>query len=259
MSTKWLQRKKVAGKLFPFSDLYEHTDIDPKDHREYYMQEALDRFFFDAFFMLHMNRVHGDYLEFGSGSNVRSFRFALKYNRLEEFGNRMLYSFDSFEGLPEPTGIDKHQQWNKGGMAVSIDQFRQILSTYGATDGQDYKTIKGFYDQTLSNSDPNKIGISKAAFVHIDCDLYESTRLCLDYITDILVNGSVLSFDDWFCFDGDPNRGEQRAFHEWSKANAASMQFIPYSKFGWHGMSFLVKRKDIRRNRWFFSFLGNSN
>ena len=30
---------------------------------------------------------------------------------------------------------------------------------------------------------------------------------------------TVLVFDDWFCFYGDPAKGERRAFHEFCKSN----------------------------------------
>ncbi|MCC0076679.1 MAG: hypothetical protein H6898_08840 [Rhodobacter sp.] len=210
------------------------------------MQEALDRFYFDAFFMLKMNRVPGAYLEFGSGSNVRSFRFALKYSRLEPLGPtpRPIYSFDSFAGLPQPQGIDRHPQWQKGAMAVSLDEFRALMAAYDATDGVDYHTVEGFYDQSLPANPPESLGIDTAAFVHVDCDLYDSSKAALDYVTPILAHGAVLSFDDWFCFNGDPDLGEQRAFHEWRAENAGVLEFLPYAKFGWHGMSFLVKRLD---------------
>ncbi len=234
----------VHGRKFPFSDLYEHADIDPRAHREYEMQKAIDTFYFEAFFMLKMNKISGDYLEFGSGSNVRSFRFALKYNRLEPYQDRLLHSFDSFEGLPEPKGIDAHEQWKQGAMAVSLEQFQTIMAHYDAHDGVDYKTTKGFYDETLDGHKPSDHGISRAAFVHIDCDLYESTRSALTYVTDILADGAILSFDDWFCFNGDPTKGEQRAFKEWSEAQKGVLDFLPYAKFGWHGMSFIVKRHD---------------
>ncbi len=236
--------KDILGKKVPFSDLYEHRDIDPRANREFAMQSAIDTFYFDTFFMLKMNKIEGDYLEFGSGSNVRSFRFALKYNRLEAFGDRMLYSFDSFEGLPEPVGIDTHEQWKQGAMAVSLEQFTEILAQYDAHAGTDYKTVKGFYNDTLDGAKPAERGITRAAFVHIDCDLYESTKSALNYVTDILQDGAILSFDDWFCFNGDPDKGEQRAFREWADQHKDVLGFLPYAKFGWHGMSFIVQRLD---------------
>ena len=41
--------------------------------------------------------------------------------------------------------------------------------------------------------------------------LYESTIVVLDFVTDLLVQGSVLVFDDWFYNQGRKDRGEQKA------------------------------------------------
>jgi hypothetical protein len=59
----------------------------------------------------------------------------------------------------------------------------------------------------------------KAAVVYIDCDLYSSTTAALNFAKDFFQKGTILVFDDWFCFYGDPNKGERRAFHEFCKRN----------------------------------------
>lgn len=239
-----MDHKKIGSRTFPFSDLYRHDAKAVRDHREYMLQKNVDDFYWKAFSILRFNKVAGDYLEFGCGSNIRSFRFALKYNRYEPFEDRRLFAFDSFAGLPE-VGPDDHSQWRTGAMAVSLEQFREVLAHYDAADGHDYRTVPGFYDRTLSGHAPATYGIEKAAFVHVDCDLYASTVPVLEFVTDILQPGSILSFDDWFCENGDPRRGEQRAFHEWRAGRARKWRFDPYLSFGWHGMSFLVNPAEV--------------
>ena len=59
----------------------------------------------------------------------------------------------------------------------------------------------------------------KAAVVYIDCDLYSSTSCALNFAKDFFQKGTVLVFDDWFCFYGDPSKGERRAFHEFRAQN----------------------------------------
>ena len=46
-------------------------------------------------------------------------------------------------------------------------------------------------------------------------------------------------FDDWFCFHGRPDKGEQRACREWLDANP-QISLVPYRDFHWAGRSFLV-------------------
>jgi hypothetical protein len=77
--------------------------------------------------------------------------------------------------------------------------------------------------------------------VFIDCDLYHSTNDVLAFAAGNLSDGGILAFDDWFCFNGDPEKGEQKAFWEYKTAHP-ELLFAEYLKFGWHGNSFLVHR-----------------
>ena len=203
------------------------------------MVKFLDEFFWKCFFMLRMNQAEGDYLEFGSGSNVRSFRLAYKYQQLE-YGRPRLFSFDSFAGLPEPEGIDRHPLWSRGSMAVSLEQFHGVMRGVGASEDE-YRAVPGFYSETLDEASPADYGIEKAAMVFVDCDLYASAVSVLGFVKDILEDGAILAFDDWFCYRGSPRRGEQRAFAEFAEAHA-ELSFSEYLTFGWHGKSFIVHR-----------------
>lgn len=239
-----MYKRNIKGKDVPFSDLYNFSKHDAQAHRERAQQEDLHDFFWRAFAMLRMNKVEGDYCEFGCGSNIRSFRFAWKFSNLESFGERKLHAFDSFAGLPEPKGDDAHPQWQKGTMAVSEEQFESVMGHYRARRGRDFEMIKGFFEDTLPGKSPADHGVEKIAFAHIDCDLYESTMPVLDFIAPALQDGAVLSFDDWFCLNGDPRRGEQRALREWSESDAGKQFLIsPYLPFGWHGFSFIVNKR----------------
>ena len=60
----------------------------------------------------------------------------------------------------------------------------------------------------------------KAAVIYIDCDLYTSTVHVLDFIQDFLQRGTIIVFDDWNCFFGDPNKGERKAFREFLAKNS---------------------------------------
>ncbi|GAH13307.1 unnamed protein product, partial [marine sediment metagenome] len=68
----------------------------------------------------------------------------------------------------------------------------------------------GWYNKTLKKP----CGNGKLSFIHIDCDLYESTLDVLEYCKDYLQQGTVILFDDWYAFKGDNNSGERKAFKE---------------------------------------------
>lgn len=76
--------------------------------------------------------------------------------------------------------------------------------------------------------------------IYIDCDLYESTVPVLNYVLPILQTGTVLAFDDYFCFNGDPERGGQLALKEFLLRNP-QIRTIDYLDIGWGGKAFIVK------------------
>jgi O-methyltransferase len=191
------------------------------------------------------NYIAGDYLEFGvwqgdSFTKVYHFLSRLRadhdawlnrrpthasqtgsaspeYDGWRNWKVRFL-AFDSFEGLPEPDQQEIPEEWVKGGYACSEENFKRNLASDGVNLG-DVITVPGYYDKTLNNDTKKKLGLRHASIVHIDCDLYESTIVALNFVTDLLVQGSVIVFDDWFYNQGRKDRGEQKACNEWRQNN----------------------------------------
>jgi O-methyltransferase len=199
------------------------------------------------------NYITGDYLEFGvwkgdSFTKVYHFLSQLRNDHLAWLESRptnstqtgsaspehecwkqwkpRFFAFDSFEGLPEPEQTEIPEEWVKGGYACSEDQFRRNLASDGVN-LKDLTTVKGFYDKTLNAETKKRLKLEHAAIVHVDCDLYESTIVVLDFVTDLLVQGSILVFDDWFYNQGRKDRGEQKAFYEWAARNPR-LELIEY-------------------------------
>jgi len=64
-----------------------------------------------------------------------------------------------------------------------------------------------------------RLSLKRASLVLIDCDLYESTVPVLAFITDLLDQGTIIIFDDWYRYKGHLDKGEQRACREWLDKN----------------------------------------
>ena len=75
----------------------------------------------------------------------------------------------------------------------------------------------------------------------IDCDLYESTVPVLDFITDIVGQGTIIIFDDWYRFKGSTEHGEQRACKEWLERNP-HITLTQYWQQGPQSVAFLVNK-----------------
>ena len=189
---------------------------------------------------VHKCKIPGDYLEFGvfKGS---TFTEAYKIAKAKKINGMRFFAFDSFEGLPESSGIDKDSgQFEKGEYKFSIERFKDNLKKAGIN-LKDVKIIPGWFDQVLNSGLKKELGLENTAVVWIDSDLYESAVPALDFITDLVVDGTIIVFDDWFFFKGNPNRGEQRAFGEWLAKNP-QIRVSEFHKYFWHGNSFIVHK-----------------
>lgn len=193
----------------------------------------------NAFHVTSFSKVEGDYLEFGvfwGDSFINAWHSA----RVTGRSDIAFYAFDSFQGLPDPTGSapDDGGDFEAGAFSCDRAGFERNLRRAGV-DLSRVTVVEGFYESSLEKNKPGDIGLDAASVVWIDCDLYSSTVCVLDYITDLVRDGTVLIFDDWYCFRGRPDRGEQRACAEWLQRNPG-ISLVPYRDFHWSGTSFLV-------------------
>jgi hypothetical protein len=133
-------------------------------------------------------------------------------NFISRLTTKTVYGFDSFEGLPEDwseTGI------KKGHFAVKKLPAVRINVTL----------IKGWFNETL----PGFLAQNKGmiGFLHIDCDLYSSTRIVLELLQPRLGPGAVVVFDEYFNFP-DWEQGEYKAFTEFLARTGLSPKFLGY-------------------------------
>lgn len=202
------------------------------------------------------NQIEGDYLEFGvyRGASFAAAYHALMRNRRMHLADAYqspdyvrwkqnpprFFAFDSFEGLPGGDA-DRMADYVPGAFGCSEESFRVNIAQQGV-DLKSVVTVPGFYDRTLNMATKTKHELRKAAIVMIDCDLYESTIPVLDFLTDLVGQGSILIFHDWFRFRGNPNCGEQRACREWLARNP-HLELLEYWREGPQAVSFLVNLK----------------
>lgn len=183
----------------------------------------------------------GDYLEFGC---FEGNTFVHAYKRAAPLMPWMrFWAIDSFQGLPEPTGQDKDGEFWQGQFACDQETFLKNLSNAGV-DFNRIVCVPGWFHETLTPELKRQKNLKIASIVYVDCDLYNSAVSVLNYITDIVETGSVIMFDDWFCFKGDPEKGVRRACSEWLSANP-DILLNDWYLFGAYGKSFIVNRKSI--------------
>lgn len=192
-----------------------------------------------------MTKLDGDYLEFGVFMG-RSFVPAYHFAQRNNLKAMRFYGFDSFEGLPAIKGTDEGGEFREGQYSLSLDQFKELISKRGVRLDK-VNLVKGWYEKVLNGDTRQRLSTKKAAFVFIDCDLYESTVPVLNFIMDYLQSGTVIAFDDWHSFKGSPEKGEQKAFNEWLRRNPA-VEALEFRKFGWSGNSFILHERRAKSN-----------
>src|SRR4051812_16451665 len=89
------------------------------------------------------------------------------------------HGFDSFVGLPE--------DWSLGAKAGAFDVKKRLPPVRS-----NVRLVPGFFDQTLAGFVAQHRG-EKVAFLHVDCDLYSSTKTVLTALKDMLVPGAASS------------------------------------------------------------------
>lgn len=196
-----------------------------------------------AFHLLSHNQIEGDYLEFGVfrgetfRNAIRAAQQGFRATREGRFAGRFI-AFDSFEGLPQVESMgDGVNPYVRGEFSASRAVFDKTLGRLRQRFA--IEIVPGWFAETLTEQTAERLGLRRAAFVNIDCDLYESTLPVLQFVTPLLQTGTILYFDDWFSYRGSMNHGEPRAAREWLARNPA-IQLVEYRNVGITGKMFVV-------------------
>jgi cytochrome P450 len=220
--------------------------------------DARTAFFTCAMQYLNWERVEGDILEFGVAvgkslgllarlqqENLYTWRYVD-----DACHERRFAGFDSFEGLPADSHV--HPRWGRGSFASNYAYGHPVLAYDEAVSPEALRRLfticglprpefeVGWFDATIAATIPSKY--QKAALVHVDCDLYASTRCALAGVAPILADGALLCFDDWFMYRGDPGQGEARALAEFLDEHPEWMA-IPYQRYSVFCNAFIMRRR----------------
>lgn len=194
-----------------------------------------------AFYITAHDETYGNYLEFGvfTGS---SFNYAIKVNNQIEkiFGesNCEYIGFDSFEGFGKVKDEDIHPSFTDE--IFSVNEGKVIRNIARIARGVKFKLVKGFYQDTIKNKEPNDLNIKqKSRVIMIDCDLKESTELALNFIQSTIQKGTIILFDDFLDYKGDINKGEYGAFKEFQE-NYPNICFRRAFDYGYRGRAFIA-------------------
>jgi len=154
-------------------------------------------------------RLQGLYLEFGvkKGETIRD---------IAAMTSNIVHGFDSFQGLPEDWAgtVLLKGRFNKRGKLPKVPANVLLHS--------------GWFNESLpafKNQHPDPI-----AYMHIDCDLYSSTRTIFEQLGDRIVPGTVIVFDEYFNY---PNwqQHEYKAFQEFVRGHGMTYTYLGFLSY----------------------------
>jgi Macrocin-O-methyltransferase (TylF) len=162
----------------------------------------------EALLMYSLDQVsksrNGLFLEFGvyKGSTI---------NLIASLTTSAVHGFDSFEGLPEYWRED----FDKGAFRVSA------LPAVSPN----VMLHKGWFSETLPAFLANCT--EPVSFLHVDCDLYSSTKTIFSALADRLIPGTIIVFDEYFNYPG-WKEGEYKAFMEFV-SSGRRFEYLAYN------------------------------
>lgn len=153
--------------------------------------------------------IEGLFVEAGvfSGSSI---------NYIAKRIRSQIHGFDSFEGLPEDWG----SKYRKGHFTRGA-KLPSVLANV--------TLHKGWFEQTVPafvKDHPEPI-----AFLHLDCDLYSSTKVVLNSFGSQIRQGTIIVFDEYFNYAG-WRFHEFKAFQEFVASNGLSYEYLAYNSRG---------------------------
>jgi hypothetical protein len=131
--------------------------------------------------------------------------------------DKLFYGFDSFRGLPEDWDMgDKYVKKNR----FHLDELPKV--------NYNVELIEGFFEDTLKEwIEVNNL--KYISFLHIDCDLYSSTKYVLSVLAPFIKKDTIIRFDELACwrsvFGEEDHPNVPRSYyknwqdHEWKALN----------------------------------------
>ncbi len=126
------------------------------------------------------------------------------------------FGFDSFEGIPE--------DWF-GGLRKNSFCAGKVPQLFN----RNVELVQGWFDDSLPIFLENHEG--NFSFIHIDCDVYTSTKTIFELLAKRIGAGTIIEFDEFFGYPGWKNH-EFKAFIEFVEKNGVEYEYIGYTNRG---------------------------
>ena len=174
------------------------------------------------------HNIPGDVVEFGCYKAYTSVLYQkllesmghggsiLSENQANQTSQKILWLYDSFEGLPAKTREDNSAAGDAFQAGELLVTKREVIEKFKKMGLKLPKIKKAFFDDLDIIYDiPEKI-----SYAFLDGDLYQSIKTSLHLVTDKMSQGGVIIVHD---YNNPELPGSARAVDEWLKAHQAKV------------------------------------
>ncbi len=167
-STYRLTKNAIQPKVYKFpKEVTQNTLVDYP--RLKIIAESLDK----------TNHLHGEIAEIGVYKGGTAYLIASNTHK-------QVHLFDTFEGMPE---VNEHDLHHKGDFAdTSLEAVAGLLKDFS-----NIRLYKGLFPDTVTLD----VKYASYSFVHIDVDIYQSVKDCLEFFSYRMVPGGIIVLDDY--------------------------------------------------------------
>ena len=127
----------------------------------------------------------GDVVEFGVSMGTTTFPLA------REATNKLVYAFDTFEGIPYDDEIKQDEKYVKKGECRGYNVIK-FIEKAKEENCLNIVIVKGLFEDTTKITD-----IKDICFAWLDADVYQATKVAWEYVEKRLVIQGIVGFHDY--------------------------------------------------------------
>lgn len=133
-------------------------------------------------------------------------------SKCAEEQNREIFLFDTFTGIPYKCEFDPCTPGTFND--TSFEEVQQAIP-YA-------KIVKGIFPQSAE-----EIDLPEIAFVHLDCDQYQSIKEAALFLSPKMIKGGIMWFDDYGCLEG-ANKAVNELFADRIEVSSVGKYFVRF-------------------------------
>jgi hypothetical protein len=136
--------------------------------------------------------------------------------------SKTFHGFDSFEGLPEDWDRGDKHSLSKG--AFALDNLKNLPTVL-----DNVLLYPGWFSDSMPVFKKEKLKDQPIAFLHIDCDLYSSTKEILRVFDENIQAGTIILCDELYNYPEYKDH-EFKALNEFLEKRQISVEYMAYNE-----------------------------